>query len=132
MNWIEYAVRKPEPEPKRQIFLHYTDNRYDVIDSRFQPWAWNGEVTHWAEIEGPGMNSKNEPESHQTYTVGDVIRMKHYPTSGGYRVWKVFGVHLGATYQEGTYRLMPLDLSDNQPIHVPCIMLETHAGIERL
>ena len=39
------------------------------------------------------------------YTVGDTLRMKHYPTAGGFRVWKVVGVHLGATNQEGTYAL---------------------------
>lgn len=66
------------------------------------------------------------------YNVGDTLRMKHYPTAGGYRVWKVYGVHLGATRQEGTYHLIPVDVSDNEAIHVPCLMLETHPGIERV
>lgn len=67
------------------------------------------------------------------YTVGDTIRMKHYPTlEGAYRVWKVVGVHLGATHQEGTYALKPLDVGENEPIHVPCLMLETHGGVERV
>lgn len=70
--------------------------------------------------------------SDQRYTVGDTIRMKHYPTAGGFRVWKVIGVHLGATFQEGTYALKPLDVSANEQIHVPCLMLETHGGVERV
>lgn len=67
-----------------------------------------------------------------TYTVGDVIRMKHYPTAGGFRVWKVIGVHIGGTRQEGTYALKPLDVTANEPINVPCLMLETHSGVERI
>lgn len=58
--------------------------------------------------------------------------MNHYRTFGGFRVWKVIGVHLGASRQEGTYALKPLDVSDNEPIHVPCIMMETHGGIEKV
>jgi hypothetical protein len=73
--------------------------------------------------------------AHQTFTVGDVIRMPHYDTAGGphrKRVWKVVGQHLGATWQEGTYALRPLDYLHNEAIHVPCVMLETHPKIERV
>lgn len=56
--------------------------------------------------------------------------MKHYPTVGGFRVWKVVGVHLGASGQEGTYALKPLDVRENEQIQVPCLMLETHGCIE--
>ena len=66
------------------------------------------------------------------YVVGDTIRMKHYPTAGGFRFWKVVGVHRGATKQEGTYALLPLDVSENKQINVPCVMLESHPGVERL
>ena len=65
----------------------------------------------------------------ERYNVGDVLRMKHYPTSGGWRCWKVVGVHLGHTFQEGTYELFPLDVWENMTVHVPCIMLETHSQI---
>lgn len=66
------------------------------------------------------------------FNCGDTIRMPHYPTAGGFRVWKITGVHLGATRQESTYELIPLDASENKPINVPCIILETHPGIERM
>ena len=68
----------------------------------------------------------------QRYQVGDTLRMKHYPTATGFRVWKVVGQHLGGEGQEGTYALTPLDVSENEPIHVPCIMLEMHPNVERL
>lgn len=68
----------------------------------------------------------------QSFEVGDTIRMPHYETSGGFRVWIVRSVHLGGDYQEGTYHLMPLDVHKNESIHVPCIMLETHPSIERV
>jgi len=67
-------------------------------------------------------------------TVGDVIRLPHYELAGGperKRVWRVVGVHLGATYQEGTYELVPLDYSPNKQIQVPCIMLDSHISYER-
>ena len=69
---------------------------------------------------------------HQRFNIGDTIRMPHYATAGGYRVWKVMGEHLGATKQEGTYHLASVDLTENKSIHVPCIMLETHPEIERI
>lgn len=68
----------------------------------------------------------------QRLDVHDTIRMRHYPTTGGYRVWKVEAVLLGATYQESTYRLRPLDIDDHETIQVPCLMLETHPGIEKV
>jgi len=66
----------------------------------------------------------------RNYSVGETLRMPHYETAGGFRVWKVVGVHLGGEKQEGTYHLRPLDLKDNAEIHVPCIVLETHPEIE--
>lgn len=68
------------------------------------------------------------------FTVGDVIRHPHYPTvgHGSYRVWKIIGVHLGATHQEGTYELEPLDIRPNHPIQVPCILLESIDRLERV
>lgn len=73
-----------------------------------------------------------QPVPRRSFGVDDTIRIPHYKTTGGFRVWKVHGVHLGGTYQEGTYRLVPLDVKDNETIHVPCIILETHPGIERV
>jgi hypothetical protein len=67
------------------------------------------------------------------FNVGDTVRIPHYETvKGSFRVWKIVGCHLGATHQEGTYAMLPLDISDNEPIHVPCIILETHPSIERV
>ena len=83
-------------------------------------------------------NSKHFKDKQKTknrsknYTVGDTIRMPHYDTSGGFRVWSIEGVHLGGTYQEGTYHLKCLDVHDNEEIHVPCIILETHPEIEQI
>jgi len=68
----------------------------------------------------------------QRFSVGDVIRIPHYKTAGGFRCWKVVGVHLGGTKQEGTYALYPLDVLTNENVHVPCIILETHPGIVRV
>jgi hypothetical protein len=68
----------------------------------------------------------------QQFTVGDVIRMEHYATCGGYRCWKIVGMHLGGEKQEGTYELEPLDVYGNELIHVPCLMLESHPGIYRV
>ena len=64
--------------------------------------------------------------------VGDTIRVPHYSTAKGFRVWKVTGVHLGAEKQEGTYALKPLDVSENEPVHVPCLMLETNPAVEKV
>lgn len=62
-------------------------------------------------------------------TVGDVLRLPGY--GGGFRVWRVVGVHLGGKCQEGTYALEPLDWYANETIHVPCIILETHRELAR-
>lgn len=68
------------------------------------------------------------------YDVTDTIRMPHYGTvgKGAYRVWNITGVHLGATHQESTYALVPVDIEANEPIHVPCLMLETHPEVEKV
>lgn len=64
------------------------------------------------------------------FKVGDTIRLPHYETTGGFRVWNVLGVHLGGEFQEGTHHLQCLDIVGNATIHVPCIILETHPEIE--
>jgi hypothetical protein len=66
----------------------------------------------------------------RTFKPGDTLRMSHYATAGGFRVWTVQGVHLGGEKQEGTYHLRVVDMKDNAEIHVPCIILETHPEIE--
>lgn len=67
------------------------------------------------------------------FNVGDTIRMLGYETAKHFRVWKIVGHHLGATMQEGTWALVPLDLAPGtHPIHVPCIMLEACSLIERV
>lgn len=68
----------------------------------------------------------------RTFKPGDVLRMPHYATVGGFRVWVVQGVHLGAEKQESTYQLKAIDMKDNAEIHIPCIILETHPEIERV
>ena len=66
----------------------------------------------------------------RTFRVGHILRLPHYKTAGGFRVWQVIAVKLGATHQEGTYELEPLDIHPNESIEVPCIILETHPAIE--
>lgn len=63
--------------------------------------------------------------------IGDVLRMPHYPTvsKGRHRVWLVVGQHLGGTEQEGTYELRCCDVLENDRVHVPCLILETHPGV---
>lgn len=70
------------------------------------------------------------------YKVGDIIRI---PITRGFRVWKITGVCLGATGQEAHYQMNPLDakLGENVDGHlaeslVPCEMLDSHGGIERV
>jgi len=67
------------------------------------------------------------------FTVGDVIRMPGYQTQPGrFRCWKVVGVYLGGTNQEGSYELYPLDILRNKIINVPCLILETHPHIVKV
>lgn len=69
------------------------------------------------------------------FSPGDVIQMPHYQTAGGpirTRAWKITGVHLGGENQEGTYQMIPLDYCENQPIHVPCVMLDQHPLVKRV
>ena len=62
--------------------------------------------------------------------IGDVLRIRHYETCPNqWRVYLVVGCCLGGEGQEGTYELRSCDLTENECIHVPCIMLETHAGV---
>lgn len=68
----------------------------------------------------------------ERYKVGDVVRMANYPTSTGFRCWKIIGEYLGGEKQEGSYELLPLEVHGNRTINVPCIMLETHQGIVRV
>lgn len=63
---------------------------------------------------------------------GDTIRMPHYETAGGFRVWKIIGTHLGGTDQESTFELAVLDADENKTIQVPCVVLELHPLIQRM
>jgi hypothetical protein len=68
------------------------------------------------------------------FGVGDVVRMPHYELAGKERkrVWKITEESLGGNNQEGTYGMIPLDIADNEPIQVPCLILETHPEIEKV
>lgn len=71
----------------------------------------------------------------QSFNVGDTLRMPNYDTAGGFRVWSVEGVHLGAEGIESVYRLKALDVKRNalaNDTYVPCIMLETHPEVEKV
>jgi len=66
---------------------------------------------------------------------GDILRMANFASRGGYRLWRVVEVALGGLNQESVYRLQALDkgeYADDHPIYVPCLILETCPGIERL
>ncbi len=58
--------------------------------------------------------------------------MKNYPTAGGFRLWRVISHNLGGEHQESSYGLKPLDQTENRPLNVPCVMLESMTGIERV
>ena len=68
-------------------------------------------------------------ENRKSYRVNDIVRMP-IENKGGFRVWKIVGVHLGALGQESSYALQPLDKDENKTLHVPCAILETHPGIK--
>jgi len=70
------------------------------------------------------------------YQVGDTIRI---PIGDGFRVWKITGVCLGAIGHESNYQMAPLDYRLGDAVDgsksenlVPCHILETHAGVERV
>lgn len=62
------------------------------------------------------------------FTPGDVIRVTAH--GGGYRVWRVLGVFLGATHQEGVIELETLDRIENTQgrMCVPHELLEAAIG----
>lgn len=63
-------------------------------------------------------------------SVGEVVRLQHYPTmEGRFRVYMVVSVVLGGANQESTYELRTCDYLENETIHVPCIILDTHPGV---
>ncbi len=66
------------------------------------------------------------------FNIGDILRMKNYPTAGGFRLWKVISHNLGALHQEDSYGLKPLDRTENAPLNVPCVMLENTDFVERI
>lgn len=78
----------------------------------------------------PNLDSKDKTSKH--FQVGDTLRMKNYPTAGGFRLWKVISHNLGGMHQEGSYGLKPLDQTENEPLNVPCVMLENMDFIERV
>ena len=64
--------------------------------------------------------------------VDDVFRLAAY--NGGYRVWKVNGIHLGATHQESVISLVCLDRFaplETGEIFVPVEILDA-ANLERM
>jgi hypothetical protein len=70
---------------------------------------------------------------YRRFSPGDVIRVPGYATAGGYRVWMVYGVHLGGEKQESTYELLPLDYHAGiHKCHVPCVLLEYDTRIEKV
>lgn len=81
-------------------------------------------------------NSQEETQKRisRFFQVGDIIRMPHYKTVGKYRwrVWKITAQYIGGLHQEGTYSMIPLDILENEPINIPCLILETHPEIEKV
>lgn len=63
-------------------------------------------------------------EPARLWTPGDLIRVPAY--SGGFRVWRVVGVFLGATNQEGVVEIETLDRSrcSQGRMCVPCELLD--------
>lgn len=63
-----------------------------------------------------------------SFTVGDIIRMPAH--GGGFRVWRVTGVFLGATHQEGVVEIETLDRLKNTEgrMCVPYQIMEAAMG----
>jgi hypothetical protein len=61
----------------------------------------------------------------------DIIRVKQ--AAGGYRVWQVSAVKLGAVHQEDVIEIESLERSENGPLRVPLHLLELaifHNGVD--
>ena len=76
-------------------------------------------------VEGLSCDRDFHKRPSRNFKPGDTLRMPHYETAGGFRVWMVEGVNLGGEKQEGTYHLKTVDMKENSEIHIPCIILET-------
>lgn len=71
----------------------------------------------------------DEPSTASLKT-GDLIRLPNYETKGGYRLWKVLGVHPGALGHESTVELRPLDVEATaDKMLVPTLILD-HSGFD--
>jgi hypothetical protein len=61
---------------------------------------------------------------------GDIFRVPDYEIVGGYRVWVVVAVNLGATGQENYYSIRCLDKRDaDRSLSVPCILLDQNREV---
>ena len=87
----------------------------------------------------PSSEDINNMSDNPRYTVGDIVRLKANDMVRGFRVWKVNAVCLGGVGQESNYQLAPLDKTQGgddtvakRDCLVPCWLLETHPGIERV
>lgn len=63
-------------------------------------------------------------------STGSVIRIPQYDTAGGYRLYLVTATRLGATNEESVYEIYPLDVVDAKRMEVPCVLLDTHPGLQ--
>jgi hypothetical protein len=52
MNWIQFAQRKPDEEPKRDLLLRLGNGDYAVYSSSSCA-RWDNNVSYWSEIEPP-------------------------------------------------------------------------------
>lgn len=72
------------------------------------------------------------------HVINTLLRIPNPPNVGGFRVWLVAEVRLGAVGQEDHYQLRPIDQklgngADGKTASeslVPCYLLDTHAGVE--
>lgn len=64
----------------------------------------------------------------KAWTVGEIIRVPAH--SGGFRVWRVAGVFLGATHQESVIELETLDRTKNTEgrMCIPVELLDASLG----
>lgn len=83
-------------------------------------------------LEGGAHYKWSPGPNYQDFNVGDIIRIKHYPTASGFRVWQIIAFHLGGLGQESTYELKVLDMSENKTINIPCVLLESNIFVEKI
>lgn len=112
----------------------FTDSK-SRADYPHADWAVEQLKNAYQAIPGDLKSVPVEPKreiERRSWSVDDLIRVRAF--SGGWRVWRVIGVFLGATNQECVVELETLDRDRNTQgrMCVPYELLSTMAGVDVL